>query len=381
MFRVVFIFLCFWQTAFATQFLTIADIHYGSENKSGEGQDIGDEFLKIALNKLKQLSNNVDFILVLGDLPTHSLFMMPKKEEYEKIVFHGLYEADQSLKPMFYITGNNDSLFGNYQPFDIEGKSPLNFAVDWKGACVHCDGLLIDDTHMRKEGYYSSYVMANNKDIILIALNTIQWAKTPFYAPKYPNQEHDALEQFVWLEQQLKTHHAKQLLIAMHIPPGSNYKGTLFWHEAYLQKFIDLLKNTNNSYGQITLLAAHTHMDEMRKIDLKENSIVYVYSTPSIGRNHHNNPGMKIFSLNDQMAIKNCSTYYTTSLNSWGDEQYRALGSSDAIFPQCNNKTLSQCLSSFSNEQVCNHLERELFYGVKSDRVFKNVCDKTYRVN
>lgn len=374
--------LCLLQSAFATsRFLTISDIHYGSDNTSNEGQDTGDVFLKITLNQLKQWSKKVDFILVLGDLPTHSLFVTSKKEEYEKTLFHGLYEADQGFKPMFYITGNNDSLFGNYQPFELEGKSPLNFATDWTGACAHCDGLMIDDSHMRSGGYYSSYVIPNNKDIILIALNTTQWVKMPIFSPQYPNQERDALMQFFWLEQQLKKHQAKQLLIAMHIPPGYSYAGNSFWQEPYLQRFISLLEKNTSSFNQVTLLTSHTHMDELRRIHLTEHANVYAYSTPAISCNHHNNPGMKIFTLDKQMTIKNFTTYYTSSLNKWGTEQYQALGSPEAIFPSCTNKNLSQCLDDLSDEQVCSYLEQGLFYGVKSPRVYKNVCNKTFKVN
>ena len=78
----------------APSFLTIADIHYGSDNQLGEDKDTGDEFLKITLAKLQELSKEVNFILVSGDLPTHLSFVTPKKEEYEKAVFHGLYEAN-----------------------------------------------------------------------------------------------------------------------------------------------------------------------------------------------------------------------------------------------------------------------------------------------
>lgn len=365
----------------APKFLTISDIHYGSENKSREAEDIGDEFLKIAFTKLKELSKKADFILVLGDLPTHTLFTTPKKGQDEKKVFHSLFEADQGLKPMFYVAGNNDSLAGNYQPFEVNGNSPLNYATDWTGACVHCDGLLIDDKHMHHSGYYSSYVIPNNKDTILIALNTTQWVKTPFLLPKYSHQEEDAQAQLLWLEQQLKTHHAKQLLIAMHIPPGAAYTDALFWHEAYLNKFITLLQNNHKSYGQVTMLTAHTHMDEIRKINLKEGYFAYSYSTPSISRNHRNNPGMKMFFLDNDMAIKNYITYYTTQLKNWGNEQYQAIGSVNAIFPQCINKFLSECMVNLTLQQVCNSLEQKLFYGVKSDRVAKKACAKTYKIN
>ncbi|CEG57888.1 metallophosphoesterase [Legionella fallonii] len=380
--QVLLLCLCFLQSAFATQeFLTISDIHYGSENKSQQGHDTGDEFLQITLNQLQQLSKNVNFILILGDLPTHSLFVTSKKEEFEKTVFHGLYEANQGKKPMFYITGNNDSLLGNYQPFESNGKSPLTLATDWTGACAYCEGLMIDDSHMHSEGYYSSYVVPGNKDVMLIALNSTQLIKPTIFSPKYPNQERDATAQFKWLEQQLQNSHAKQLLIAMHIPPGNSYAGNPFWQEQYTQNLINLLEQYHSSFEQITLLSSHTHMDELRKIHLKDGRNIYVYSTPSISRNHHNNPGMKIFTLDQQMAIKNYTTYYTTDLNGWGQEQYQALGPLEAIFPNCDTKNLAQCLDNLSVEQVCNFLEQDLFYGVKSARVPQNVCNKTYMIN
>ncbi len=374
--------LCFVHTAYSDpSFLTISDIHYGAENTEADGHDTGPEFLNAALGRIKELSKNVDFILYLGDLPTHSLFVATKKEEFEQVLFHGLYEADQSLKPMFYITGNNDSLTGNYQPFEIDGKSPLNAATDWNGACVHCDGLLIEDSHMRSEGYYSTYVIPKNKDMMLFALNTVQWTKIPFYMPQYPNQQKDAYKQLFWLEQQLKSHQAKQLLIAMHVPPGTSYRGASFWHDAYLKRFIQLLEQYHHRYGQITLLASHTHMDEFRKIHLADGTDIYDYSTPGVSRVHHNNPGMKVFTLDNKMKIKNFVTYYTTSLTSWGTEQYQAIGNDEAIFPACHNIDLAQCLSTYTEEQVCSAMEKGLFYGVKSPRISNQECLKTYRVN
>lgn len=382
MLKVFFLVLCLVHSACsASRFLTISDIHYGSENTEGDGHDTGTEFLNTTLNRIKELSNNVDFILYLGDLPTHSLFVTKKKEQFEQTLFHGLYEANQSLKPMFYITGNNDSLTGNYQPFETDGTSPLTFASDWKGACVHCDGLIIDDTHMRHDGYYSSYVMPNNKEMMLLALNTVQWTKVPFYIPQYPNQQKDAYTQLFWLEQQLQSHDAKQLLIAMHVPPGTAYNGVPFWHEAYLKRFIQLLDKYHHRYGQITLLASHTHMDEFRRIHLSDGTDVYDYSTPGVSRVHHNNPGMKLFTLDRNKKIKDFVTYYTTSLTQWGTEQYHALGTPDAVFPVCQNIDLAQCLSIFSEEQVCDAMEKGLFYGVKSPRIRNQECLKTYTVN
>lgn len=374
----VFVLLIFCSAIWAgPKFLVITDIHYGANNQAEDGHDTGNDFLNRALNKIEYLSKDVDFILNLGDLPTHMHFFTSPKGEYERTLFAKLYQADAYLKPLFYIPGNNDSLAGNYQPFEVEGQSPLSYADNWEGACLYCSDLIIDKSHMYHEGYYSSYVMPNNKEIILIALNSAPFVKVPILASKYPHQDIDANAELLWLEQQLKQHSAKQLLIAMHVPPGTTYKGGQFWNEQPLQRFIALLENYAAHYEQITLLTGHTHMDELRKLSLSKGSI-YDYSTPAISRIHHNNPGMKIFSLNDAMAMTNYTTYYTTDLKTWGNEHYNALGSAEAVFPQCNTSTLAQCLDSLTEQQVCQDLEDQFFYGVKSDRVPQNVCRTTY---
>lgn len=379
--RIVFLMLSLSQASLASvSFLTISDIHYGSDNKLIEYQDSGDELLSMAMEKFTFLSKEVDFILFLGDIPTHALFIREKKEQYEKIVFHELFAADSSLKPMFYIPGNNDSLTGNYHPFESDGKTPLNLATDWTGPCVYCDNLIIDNAHIQHGGYYSSYVMPNNKEIILLALNTIQFAKQNIFYSRYPNQEKDALEQLDWLDQQMQKNHAKQLIIAMHIPPGLTFTGHPLWEKSYLSKFEDLLEKHHKAYNQITLLISHMHMDDMRKIELKDGVKIYAYSTPSISRFHGNNSGMKIFNLDANLAIGNYTTYYTSKVESWDGESYQALGASNAIFPNCLTEDLASCLNKLSNQQICSNLESGLFFGVKSDRVNKNVCKTTFLV-
>ena len=380
--RFLVLFVSLLPVAFATpRFLSISDIHYGTENVSKDGNDTGPEFLKITMAKFKELIKDVDFIINLGDLPTHMLFASAKKADYERTLFHDLYEADKEAKPMFYAPGNNDSLTGNYQPFTVDGKSPLNYASDWAGACVFCKGLIIDDSHMQSGGYYSSYVIPGNKDIMLIALNTAPFANVPILAPKYPNQEADALAELAWFKEQLKEHSAKQLLIGFHIPLGVSYKGTEFWHQNYLKQFTAILADNTSSYGQITLLAGHTHMDELRKIPLPNGVALYEYSTAAVSRIHHNNPAIKIMSLDKNMKVDNYTTYYTSHLDKWGDEHYEALGAKDAIFSQCQKETLSSCLDSLTDKQVCAGLEHGFFYGAKSDRVIKNACYTTYLVN
>ncbi|MGC1182589.1 metallophosphoesterase [Legionella sp.] len=381
---ILLVFIVVHQAYANLHFLTISDIHYDKKNTSSDGQDTGTEFLKISLNKMKQLSKNIEFIIFLGDIPSHALFNN-NKEEDEKIIFHGLYQSNVKAKPLFYITGNNDSLQGDYQAFEFNGVSPLTYATDWEGACVHCKDLVIDSSHMYHDGYYSSYVMPHNREIILIALNANQWAKIPWLAriffSKYSKQEENALAQFAWLEQQLKKHSAKQLLIAMHEPPGNSYLGEPIWYRHYTQQFIKILAKYTHQYGQITLLSAHTHMEEFRKIRLANGINIYSYSTPGISRIHHNYPGMKIFNLDNNLKIKDFITYYTSSLHQWNNQQYHALGTPEAIFADCQNKTLAQCMDELNVYQLCNHLDRGLFYGVKNPNVRDTSCKNTYLVN
>ncbi len=363
------------------RFLSISDIHYGSDNTPGDGHDTGKVLLANTLNKLNQLVPHVDFIITLGDFPTHSLLHSPQNERYIKTVFHDLYKASAPNKPIFYITGNNDSLKGDYQPFSWSGKSPLALATDWQGACAHCDGLIIDGTHMLTDGYYSSYVLPGNKDIVLIALNSIQFTNIPFFATSYPNQHQDALQQLQWLSLQLQKLHAKQLLIAMHVPPGTDYKGRPTWHEPYLKQFIHLLNRAYPAYLQINLLTSHTHMDDIRKIRLENGMNIYAFATPAISRIHHNNPAIKIFELGSSMKLKDYTTYYTTTDDQWKNEHYNAIKSNNSLFPQCHGQLLVKCLDSLNDVTVCKTLQEGFFYGAKSPRVNGSVCKLTYPIN
>ncbi|STY30223.1 sphingomyelin phosphodiesterase [Legionella wadsworthii] len=372
---------CFFNTVLAApSFLTISDIHYGNNNLSRDGEDTGTEFLEITMNKFKTLSKQVDFILCLGDLPTHSLWNFPQKEAFEKTVFAELYHHDKAQKPLFYIPGNNDSLLGNYQPFERNGVSPLNLTSKWNGACAYCKELIIDKSHMYHDGYYSSYVIPGNKNIILIVLNATQWTNTPILA-RYPHQEHDASIQLSWLNQQLKKLHSKQLLIAMHEPPGTSYRGETIWHKAYLKEFIKILNSNKKSFKEITLLTGHTHMDEIRRLKLNDGTNVYAFSTPAISRIHHNYPGMKIFHMGNNMRIKDYSTYYTKDTNQWKNLQYHAIKAPNAIFPSCQHQILSQCLNQWDTKKICHFLNKGSFYGVTSSKVPKHECQTIYNIS
>ncbi|MGQ3888633.1 metallophosphoesterase family protein [Legionella sp. CNM-1927-20] len=367
----------------AVHFLALSDIHYGANNATGNGHDTGDVLWSSALEKFKVLQQKVDFILLLGDLPTHPFPFLgnDRKAQYEAKIFHDLFIADNTHKPIFYVPGNNDSLEGNYQPFAKQGKSPLSYAYDWQGACAYCDGLIIDKTAMESGGYYATYVIPNNQDIILIVLNATQFAKLPFWIPPYLNQDADAKQQLKWLAAQLKNHQAKQLLIAMHEEPGMDYRNKKVWQDESLAQFIALLNKYHKNYQQISLLTSHSHYDELRKITLNEDRNIYAYSTPSISRRHYNNPAMKIFHLNDDLTIQDFTTYFTTDESRWANDHYYAINSPNHIFGACKGLSLTTCLDSLSTEQVCELMEGKAIYSTKNkDRKGFN-CLKSYKIN
>lgn len=362
------------------RFLAISDIHYGSNNMPGDGHNTGNTLLTIAMQQMRQLSQHVDFILTLGDFPEHQIINSGRRSVHIKKVLQELYQANLSHKPMFYIPGNNDSLHGDYQPFSWKGHSPLTLNPLWKKACIYCEGLLIDATKMNHSGYYATYVIPDNHDMILFALNSTPFAKIPLIC-HYPNQAHDAEQQLDWLEIQLKSNHAKQLLIAMHIPPGKNHHGSPLWHPSYLKRFISLLSTYSSHYGEITILTSHTHMDDIRAITLPNSHPIYAYATPSISRIHHNNPAMKIFDFNKALQLKNYTTYYTKNDITWSDSSYSATHNQDSIFPECHTDKLAMCLQSLSDEEVCDRFQKGMFYGTKSPSVDHSICHLTYRVS
>ncbi len=162
-----------------------------------------------------------------------------------------------------------------------------------------------------REGITPLIVSPDQKDIILIVLNTTPFANPPRFLLA-TNQEKDAIGQLTWFESELAKYHAKQLIIAMHIPPGTSYNGKALWQNKYLKKFKEILAKYNHHYREITILTGHTHMDDIRKMNLSPSQSIYFFATPSISRAHHNYPGFKIFELDHNIQLVNTITYYTT---------------------------------------------------------------------
>ena len=126
----------------------------------------------------------------------------------------------------------------------------------------------------------------------------------------------------------------------MHEPPGNNFLGFPFWKDQYLTEFLTLLEQNQSNYGQITLLTSHSHMDEIRRIQLKNGTKIYAFSTPAVSRIFHNNSGMKLFDLDEHLRVKDFTTYYTSTAQSWGDDLYHAVSLPAPDFPKLSVQNL-----------------------------------------
>ncbi len=363
----------------ALHFLSIADIHYGPDNRPGDGHDTGDESWGAALKKFRQLSAQAEFIMVLGDLPTHTNWFSNNKAANEEKIFHDLY-LNAVNTPIFYVPGNNDSLKGNYQPFSYEGHSPLDLAKDWQGACAYCDDLIVDGQFMSSGGYYAASPFKNNKDkALLVVLNSTQFTKIPLILPPYFNQNEDAQTQLDWLENLLQTFAGQQIYIAMHVEPGNDFHGNEIWHRDNLERFMAIIDNLPAS-TELSIFSAHSHYDEIRRMQTPQGRSVMIYGTPSISRDHHNNSGMKLFSVDDALNISNFTTFYTDQLSTWDEQSYQGQGGEQAIF-SCTQSILDTCLKSLSIQDACAAMSAGNMYGVKNPRFSELNCSLMYLVS
>ncbi len=283
---------------------------------------------------------DVQFILFLGDLPAHyscigSCYLAPGKrfQHNENISqalagLHGI--AAKAGKPLFYLPGNNDAISGNYHSFaDKRGQTPISLAQASPllfPAIVPSDATtppcLVSNPNP-KFGYYSAYPV---KGIRLIALNTV------IYSPKYESadgtsQQVAGDEQMTWLAGQLKEATAKKekVYIAMHIPPGLDYKKNAMWTNAqpWERQLLALCDKYRNTIAGV--LFSHTHMDELRRLyDTSGRYITEVaIAAPGVSPNHKTNPAIKTVTYDAKSKeLLDFTTYYTTSYTTWGPDSY-----------------------------------------------------------
>lgn len=324
-------------------FLCLSDIHLDTESPTTKPwHDPGMDLWKAFMGKATEVAmlDEVQFILYLGDLSAHyscpgGCYLAPgmrfKHNEDISVALTGLHSiAARAQKPIFYLPGNNDAISGNYYSFaDERGQTPISLAQAtpfFFPAEVPSDATtppcLVSNPHP-SAGYYAAWPV---RGIRLIALNTV------IYSPKFEAVEGSTQaalgnEQMTWLASQLKEAKAKKekVYIAMHIPPGLDYKKNAMWTNAqpWERQLLSLCTKYQSTIAGV--LFSHTHMDELRRLyDTTGKYVTEVaIAAPGVSPNHKTNPAIKTVSYDPKTReLLDFTTYYTKDYSTWGNDSY-----------------------------------------------------------
>lgn len=332
-----------WAQQKNPSFLLISDIHLDTETpETKPWQDPGMDLWKAFQGKAAEVAKqkDVQFILYLGDLSAHyacigDCYLAPgkrfKHNEDISVALTGLHGiAAKANKPIFYLPGNNDAISGNYYSFaDERGQTPISLAqatpfffpaiVPSNADTPPC---IVSNPHPTA-GYYAAWPV---RGIRLIALNTV------IYSPKYESRDGNAQitlgdEQMTWLAGQLKeaTTKKEKVYLAMHIPPGLDYKKNAMWTnvQPWERQLLALCAKYQSTIAGI--LFGHTHMDELRRLyDTTGKYVTEVaIAAPGVSPNHKTNPAIKTVNYDPKSKeLLDFTTYYTNSYTTWGSDSY-----------------------------------------------------------
>jgi sphingomyelin phosphodiesterase acid-like 3 len=293
----------------------IDPIFYGYNNDLDKAT-----FLKLLETTQKSSEKGIipkpKFILFLGDIACHKSYRKPELLINQASVFRAL-KTYFPATPIFYIFGNGDSLIKNYGPFASQDglKSPYQIAKanGWADGFLSSGKICDKDntypcimTEDINHGYYSAFIHPKLK---LIALNSVLFA----IDSRGDSMGKNAKDELNWLSQQLQAARAGKtaVLIAMHIPPGNDvFTHQNFWKASYKKTFINLVSTYRENI--IGILAAHTHMDEVKVLhDKKRKNLALVILSPALSTMHGNASAIKSFTLSNNHGSWLLSNYET----------------------------------------------------------------------
>ena len=337
---------------------------YADKISTNYRQDTDYFLLQSTLTELNTLAQQKPlFILMLGDFIAHNFFEQyntysadpsgANDAEFMKKTFQYLaYKLNQAAPRtnIYPALGNNDSYTGNYL---VDPNGPfLNDTADIFAA-------LIKDKQAReefKDTYFNAgyYAITLPQHIRLIVLNSVLFSS--LYTTSIKQKAAD--EQLIWLQNQLNQANQQQqsVLLAMHVPFGIDvfldikmktdivryFIHPLFWQAVYNEKVLFLLQQ----YSSILIgtLPAHIHADTFQLISGKDHAhFIPSSTTPSISPIYGNNPGLKVFSFNDQThELINFDAYFYP-LNEGKTAQWKQEYNFNAIYqPNCKSCSLVQ---------------------------------------
>lgn len=320
----------------------IFEKYLANEKVASQTENTNYSLYKLFLTQLEAVakSENIEFVVILGDLLTHNfqdkfkqystLTQQQDVELFTKKTFEYLSQTINSKLAknvdVYPVLGNNDSYISNYH-FDNPATSNLykQLSVIWKGKAQQLEN---SDTFVKKGGYYSIDLKKNDQKLTIVALNTNMLSRSA-HTTENIDIDNQAKEQLTWLSNLFKaaknpanketkpdnTTTKNKFLVISHIPSGVDGYATSekkdgsivsFWknpsnENAYVKT---LTENAENIAG---VLVAHTHHDGFQIIDSAKK--LASSSVPALSP-IRNNPGLKVFKLDKNNVLVDSTTHY-----------------------------------------------------------------------
>ena len=357
-------------------FLVLSDVHVQTTvphvmnfmpDKASTLNDIDPASFEAMLVQLQQNINEGKlakprFILYLGDMVGHLRLSANAVLNSETLVFHDVQRYFPDT-PLLYVFGNNDSFSQNYGPFSSTfcKQSPMLVAqqVNKQGGGFLSSGVsclkpghaypCLDEANPN-DGYYTVLLEPTFR---LVALNTVM------FSPRSSGvTQAQALQQLQWFKRQMlaaKQHH-ESVIIAMHVPPGKNvYDGQSFWNDEALAEFLHGVELAGDALQGI--LAAHTHKDEIKRI---ENSayqpLMGVFLNAAMSTSHGNAPSVRVYYYGHEAHdwhLTDYDSYFFTRDD--GAIAIKKLYNYHEVYCHADEKNILACLRQVSLEQMLDY--------------------------
>lgn len=262
------------------------------------------------LEKMQQVDENPEFILITGDLVAHSIMKMNidgkfDKEKNKERVHETLNNLTITFKNYFPDTqiipvlGNNDAYDHYDMPTGYFKYEYLNFVYTlWKTQEDIPQSFLTD-------GYYSIKTKSN---YTIICLNTVLFSSRQKIKLR-------SWIQLIWLKSQLELN--ENIFIAFHIPPGfSLYSGgSQSWHDAFVNNFKDIIEKYSSKI--LGIFGGHYHNSYFALISGKA-----IMINPSVSPLFGNNPGFRYFEWDKKDFVDFALNFYDLG-KGWSEVSFK----------------------------------------------------------
>jgi len=306
-----------------------------------------------------------EFILLLGDVAQHDPNSRSETAADAQAVFQKIQQTFAPI-PVLYIFGNNDSLDTHYGPFyatDAIGSwhSVYDIATDAEATYRWEDGFLSTGTWCQTSantypcliaedkilGHYSVYLQSSLR---FIGINSIVFAKDRQHLT-----EADAQTELTWISGQLRdaANNHESILLAIHIPLGLKLEDDkLQWDETDHASFLQLVDSYKNNI--IGILAAHTHMEELKMLRTAlHHNVMTMLNSPSLCTYSANAPAVKTYyyrQSNSNWELYNADVFYISS-----NLSLTKLFDYNSYYCNDSSKNITDCLANMTLSQVNTH--------------------------